>query len=563
MKRFLSTLIAIFVSFQLLGITSGAEVLTGGSDDGAVSTEVIEVAEEGAVFISNVHADTSADGMINFAYEIMNETDHVVSAKAIVAFYNENGAIIGYNTQSIRLSAHTSKAFLLSEEVYAYTAKIFLVNNNYIPLCTPEEFVIGNWSEDSGVRMEWNGTGFFYHPEDGVLLTLDTQRNTLTFAAADFYFDNELVLIMLMDRETNNIYFIDQVTAHEGTLSLGEKLPAGEHLLWLFGSDGSSANASFEYYGGGSEGGEGEIDYEREVLDRINTASSYQEIRVLLEEYKDIIWVNDEYYSLDIKGQLYVCQRICGRYFDNIEDIRAAIDNAIEEYNESQIVSPPSSGGSGGGGGSSIDGDNVVSVATVKGNAGDTVCVDVLLNNNTGITSMGIEVDYDDSVMTLTDVQTTDYFGATVTPAIDLSVKPYHIMFDSTDNFTYNGVLATLTFEIATDAPTGEYPITVDYYKGPENNYVDGEDINFDENFAPVPMIYAPGALKIYMPGDLNDDKKVTNKDVTYMLRYLADWDIPDIVTVALDVNGDSSIDENDATHLLRYIAKWSGIVLY
>jgi len=199
-----------------------------------------------------------------------------------------------------------------------------------------------------------------------------------------------------------------------------------------------------------------------------------------------------------------------------------------------------------------------ISVETVKGRGGDTVEVDVAIADNSGITSLGIELDYDESIMTLTDVKINEDIGVIVTTAKDFGVNPYNISFDSTHNFTHNGRLVTLVFDIKDEAPTGEYPITVDYYKGPNGDYQDGGDINYDENYEPVSIEYKSGALKIYTPGDLNDDKRINNKDVTYILRYLADWDIPDIVTVALDTDGSGSVDEHDATNLLRYIAKWA-----
>jgi len=200
-----------------------------------------------------------------------------------------------------------------------------------------------------------------------------------------------------------------------------------------------------------------------------------------------------------------------------------------------------------------------ISLSELRGKGGETVSFDVMIENNFGLTSLGVEFGYNESVMQLKDIQLNpELEDVIVTTAKDFSVKPYNITFDSTHDFEFNGRLVTLVFEIAQDAPVGEYPVTVDYYKGPKGTYIDGEDINYNENFEAVNMEYVSGKLKIYTPGDLNDDKKVNNKDATYMLRYLADWDIPDIVTLALDTNGSGSVDEFDATNLLRYIAKWN-----
>ena len=41
------------------------------------------------------------------------------------------------------------------------------------------------------------------------------------------------------------------------------------------------------------------------------------------------------------------------------------------------------------------------------------------------------------------------------------------------------------------------------------------------------------------------------------MLRYLAGWELDDIVDVALDIDGDDSITNKDGTRLMRYLADW------
>ena len=43
----------------------------------------------------------------------------------------------------------------------------------------------------------------------------------------------------------------------------------------------------------------------------------------------------------------------------------------------------------------------------------------------------------------------------------------------------------------------------------------------------------------------------------TAMLRYLAGWDLDDIVLDALDTDGDGTVTNKDGTRLLRYLAGW------
>ena len=56
-----------------------------------------------------------------------------------------------------------------------------------------------------------------------------------------------------------------------------------------------------------------------------------------------------------------------------------------------------------------------------------------------------------------------------------------------------------------------------------------------------------------YMPGDINGDGKVNNKDVTLLTSYIKYHDV-DVVMTALDVNGDGKVNNKDITWLLSYV---------
>ncbi len=199
-----------------------------------------------------------------------------------------------------------------------------------------------------------------------------------------------------------------------------------------------------------------------------------------------------------------------------------------------------------------------ISISEVKTRPGQIIEVSVDLSNNTGFAALGIEVGYDESVMTLTNAAGNSSIGATFTPAQYYTANPYNMSWDSASNVVYNGNLATLTFQVNENAPDGIYPITLDYYKGVNGDYIDGDSINYDENFEAVGFVYVSGNVVVasYMPGDINGDEIINNKDATFLLRYLAGWSV-DYVDEALDVNGDGEVNNKDATVLLRYLAGW------
>ena len=56
-----------------------------------------------------------------------------------------------------------------------------------------------------------------------------------------------------------------------------------------------------------------------------------------------------------------------------------------------------------------------------------------------------------------------------------------------------------------------------------------------------------------YVPGDINGDGGLDNKDVTRLIRYLKYGDVT-VEEDSLDVNGDGELSNKDVTRLIRYL---------
>ena len=59
-----------------------------------------------------------------------------------------------------------------------------------------------------------------------------------------------------------------------------------------------------------------------------------------------------------------------------------------------------------------------------------------------------------------------------------------------------------------------------------------------------------------HIPGDINKDGSVNNKDLTRLFQYLSDWDV-EVDEEALDVNDDGWVNNKDLTRLFQFLSDW------
>ena len=57
-----------------------------------------------------------------------------------------------------------------------------------------------------------------------------------------------------------------------------------------------------------------------------------------------------------------------------------------------------------------------------------------------------------------------------------------------------------------------------------------------------------------HVAGDINGDRRVTNADLTRLMKYLA-GDTLAVNNDALDVNGDGKVDSRDLSRLMKHLA--------
>lgn len=210
------------------------------------------------------------------------------------------------------------------------------------------------------------------------------------------------------------------------------------------------------------------------------------------------------------------------------------------------------------------DPDHIKTDAKITANdvisfAGDTIEIPIVISNNPGIVSMLLTVTYDESVLTLVEVKDTGLItGAMHTPALDSPYLLTWINSTITDNITSNGTVATLVFEIAENAETGVYPISISY------DYENYDIVNVDMDPVLFETVDSTLTITDWVYGDVNRDGRINLLDSTILARYVAKW--PNYTADALhlsaaDVNNDGRVNLLDSTILARHIAKWPGYI--
>lgn len=163
-----------------------------------------------------------------------------------------------------------------------------------------------------------------------------------------------------------------------------------------------------------------------------------------------------------------------------------------------------------------------VKADTVSCKPGSTVEVPVIIANNTGFADLAIEVGYDDSVLTLENVKENTAVGGSVTKSQYMTANPYNIQWDSSSSdITFNGVLAVLEFKVKSGV-SGNYPITVSFYKGRNGDYTDGESVNYDGDYNSLNLSYIDGNVNVSDSARFISVKDLSAQNNTSMTAILS-----------------------------------------
>ncbi len=217
------------------------------------------------------------------------------------------------------------------------------------------------------------------------------------------------------------------------------------------------------------------------------------------------------------------------------------IDTAIANVNSAKSLLVMDSG---------VETDSTIIIETEKAQAGDEVMVDITLENNPGITSMKLVVDYDEDMLELVGVTFNKEFGEMTSAFETADANSVLILnwVDGTKDFdTADMTYATLKFKVKDTATEGDLSITASY---------DPEDV-FNMNQQNVAFDITEGKVEVVevVMGDTNSDGFINNKDVMVLLQYTTNMGTS-IDMMASDLNDDGVIDNKDVMILFIMVSE-------
>ena len=184
-----------------------------------------------------------------------------------------------------------------------------------------------------------------------------------------------------------------------------------------------------------------------------------------------------------------------------------------------------------------------VTVEPVAGVPGETVTVAVKIGDNPGFTNFAIALDYDRAHLTLRSIQTkegdTPYLcGSNVSVNKAWEDAEYgFVVSASEDPVKENGILFTVTFEIASDF-IGEAQVT------PIVQYIRNNEAVFSV-FEELHAAVSGGAVTTVLAGDVNGDGIVEYNDVMLVYRaFLGEAELTAGQMTAADSNQNGTIEE-------------------
>ena len=173
------------------------------------------------------------------------------------------------------------------------------------------------------------------------------------------------------------------------------------------------------------------------------------------------------------------------------------------------------------------------------------VVIPVSLSNNTGVASMNFKINYDKTRLQLTGFEDAQMTGWMV--GVGSGEKAIWV---DENGSNVNGDILSLKFMVLDTAEDGLAEITI---TGMDVVNVDEEDVS---------VMVVSGGIEVIsrIPGDTNDDGKISAADVLRLKKYLAGMEV-EINLLNADVTGDGKVSAADLLRLKKYFAGMDAVL--
>ena len=144
----------------------------------------------------------------------------------------------------------------------------------------------------------------------------------------------------------------------------------------------------------------------------------------------------------------------------------------------------------------------ILGVADVSATPGDTVTIPVTISDNTGFAGFTLCIDYNESVMTLTNISKGNLLNNSESGAFTKNVSGKTINWVDSANIMGDGELMKLTFTIDGNAAPGSYNVELSLKNGNSNNFV-------DENSRAIHVEFENGIVTVQKPATVVTLEKI------------------------------------------------------
>lgn len=178
---------------------------------------------------------------------------------------------------------------------------------------------------------------------------------------------------------------------------------------------------------------------------------------------------------------------------------------------------------------------------------GSEFTVAIRAENNPGLISLQLSLEYDTKRLELLAVSQQDFVGMSHS-ALDVSPLTLTWYDDTNGDNDTDGVVANLTFRVKEEAAFGEYDLPLHCErKGVYNSAQENPACTTESAYVSVVE---------YLAGDLNGDTRINNRDLGLLMKAL-NGETVSINERAADTNGDGNVNNRDLGLLQRYLNGW------